>query len=275
MRTAALVLLLLATPAPAADLPYRVGIAKADITPDHPIRLNGFGGRRTESEGTYQKIWAKALAIEDASRTPAVLIAVDVLGIPADVYDELARRLEKKAGLKRERLAVTATHTHTGPMLTGANPTLFGVPIPKEHQAHIDRYTPVFIDKLEAAAIDALKDLKPARLEWGVGKVTFAVNRRKRDVAPTDHDLPVLVVKDEKGKVRAIYLGYACHCVTLSHNKVGGDWAGFAGEAIEGTFPGWSRSSPSAAARTRTRTPASPGTRSTWRRARAARSPPR
>src|SRR3954451_10116268 len=111
MRTAAFLLLLLAAaPAPAADLPYRVGVAKADITPDHPIRLNGFGGRRAESEGVYHKIWAKALAIEDARRSPAVLLAVDVLGIPADVYDELARRLEKKAGLKRERLAVTATH---------------------------------------------------------------------------------------------------------------------------------------------------------------------
>jgi putative membrane-bound dehydrogenase-like protein len=238
MRTAPFLLLLLAAdPAPAADLPYRVGIAKADITPDHPIRLNGFGGRRTESEGVYQKVWAKALAIEDASRAKALLIAVDVLGIPADVYDELARRLERKAGLKRERLAITATHTHTGPMLTGANPTLFGAPIPKEHQANIDRYTPVFLDRLEAAALDALKDLKPARLEWGVGTVTFALNRRTKG-GPTDHDLPVLVVKDETGKVRAIHLSYACHCVTLSHNKIGGDWAGFAGEAIENAFPG-------------------------------------
>src|SRR5262249_16126313 len=164
MRTAVLVLLLLlAGPAPAADLPYRVGTAKADITPDHPIRLNGFGGRRTQSKGVDQKIWAKALADGEGSRRPAVLIAVDVLGIPADVYDELARRLEKKGGLKRERLAVTATHTHTGPMLTGANPTLFGVPIPKEHQANIDRYTPVFLDKLEAAGPDALEDLRAAQ----------------------------------------------------------------------------------------------------------------
>ena len=131
------------SPANAAEpaTPYKVGVARVEITPDHPIRLNGFGGRRAESEGAYQKIWAKALAIEDGTNSPAVLLAVDVLGIPADLYDELARRLEKKAGLKRERLAVTATHTHTGPMLSGANPTIFGVPIPKEHQANIDKYT--------------------------------------------------------------------------------------------------------------------------------------
>lgn len=237
MRFSLLFVLVLALPAAAAqpELPYTVGVAKVDITPDHPIRLNGFGFRRAESEGVYQKVWAKALAIDDGTNSPVVLMAVDVLGIPADIYDELARRLAKH-GVRKERLAVTATHTHTGPMLTGANPTLFGVPIPKEHQANIDKYTPVFLDKLEAAAVAALKDRKPAKLEWGVGSVGFAMNRRTRG-GPTDHDLPVLFVKDAKGKVRAVYLAYACHCVTLSHNQIGGDWAGFAAEGIEGTFP--------------------------------------
>jgi putative membrane-bound dehydrogenase-like protein len=240
VRTAFVLLLLALLPAPALAaepaLPYKVGAAKVDITPDHAIRLNGFGSRRAESEGVYQKIHARALAIDDG-KAPVVLLAVDVLGVPADVYDELARRLEKKIGLKKERLAVTATHTHTGPMLTGATPTLFGAPVPKEHQANIDKYTPVFIDGLETVALAALKDTKPARLEWGVGRVGFAANRRTKG-GPTDHDLPVLFVKDEKGTVRAVYLNYACHCVTLSHNKIGGDWAGFAASALEDTFEG-------------------------------------
>ncbi len=258
MRAASLFVMLLAClPAVAADppMPYRVGVAKADITPDHPIRLNGFGGRRAESEGVYQRLYAKAIAIEDSRKTPVVLMTVDVLGIPADIYDEVVRRLDKKAGLKKEQLAITATHTHTGPMLSGANSTLFGVPIPKEHQANIDKYTPVFIDKLESVALAALKDLKPAKLEWGVGKVTFAMNRRTKG-GPIDHDLPVLFVKDEKGKVRAVYLNYACHCVTLSHNKLGGDWAGYARRRSRTRSPTRLRWSPSAAGPIRTRTPA-------------------
>src|SRR5262245_45778297 len=96
---------LAAEPAPA----YKVGVAKVDITPDHPIRLNGFGFRRTESEGVYQKLHARALAIEDGSKSPVVLLTVDVLGIPADIHDELAKRLGKKAGLKKDRLAIMAT----------------------------------------------------------------------------------------------------------------------------------------------------------------------
>jgi hypothetical protein len=115
-----------------------IGAAKIDITPDHPIRLTGYGGRKTESEGVEQKIWAKALAIggltaaptrrpsddsaqrlvdEPAKQDLAILITVDNLGIGWDTTQEVAARLAKKVGLKPERLAICASHTHTGPML--------------------------------------------------------------------------------------------------------------------------------------------------------------
>ena len=214
---------------------YDVGAAQIDITPMYPVRLSGFGFRRRESEGVTQRIWAKALAIDDG--TPALLLTVDNLGIPARMVEEIAARLEKKTKLPRDRLAVTATHTHTAPMLTGVAPTLFGMPIAKEHQEHIDRYTAELTDKLEKVALAALADRKPARLSWGIGKIGFAINRRTKG-GPVDHDLPILVVRDLKGKVRAIYLSYACHCVTLSNNKISGDWAGYAQELIQDDFPG-------------------------------------
>jgi putative membrane-bound dehydrogenase-like protein len=212
-------------------------MANIDITPSYPIRLSGFGFRRTESEGVTQRIWAKGLAIEDGSGKPVLLIAVDNCGVPAYLVDELASRLEKKTGLPRDHLSVTATHTHTAPMLKGMLATLFGQPIPKDHQERIDRYTAEFTDKLEQVALTALADRKPAQLTWGIGTVGFAANRRTKG-GPVDHDLPVLVVREPKGKIRAIYVSYACHCVTLSNNRISGDWAGFAQEAIQDEFPG-------------------------------------
>src|SRR5205807_5760249 len=101
----------------------------------------------------------------------------------------------------------------------------------------IDRYTAELIDKLEKVARAALADRKPARLSWGIGSVGFAVNRRTKG-GPVDHDLPVLAVRDLQGKVRAVYVSYACHCVTLSNNKVSGDWAGYAQELIQDAVPG-------------------------------------
>jgi putative membrane-bound dehydrogenase-like protein len=216
---------------------YLVGVAKIDITPNYPVRLSGFGFRRTESEGVTQRIWAKALAIQEKEGKPAVLIAVDNCGAPAKLVEEVARRLEKKAAIARDRLAVTATHTHTAPMLTGFLPTLFGQPIPKDHQQRIDRYTADLTDKLERVALAALADRKPAQLSWGIGTVGFAANRRTKG-GPVDHDLPVLVARDLAGKVRAVYVSYACHCVTLSNNKISGDWAGYAQQAIQDEYSG-------------------------------------
>lgn len=216
---------------------YQVGVAQVDITPDYPVRLSGFGFRRTESEGVTQPIYAKSLAIRSGTGEPAVLITTDNLGIPATLVDEVAARLQRAVGLKRDRFTVTATHTHTAPMLKGVAPTLFSLPIPPDHQAHIDRYTRDITDKIEQAALAALKDLQPSSLSWGVGSVKFAINRRTKG-GPVDHDLPVLVVKNPEGKIRAIYVNYACHCVTLSHNKISGDWAGYAQELIQREFPG-------------------------------------
>ncbi len=214
---------------------FRVGVAKIDITPGYPIRLSGFGGRRMESEGVAQPIWAKALVIDDG--TPALLLTVDNVGVPAWLVAELRERLQKKAGLDPQRVAVTVTHTHTAPMLKGTMATLFGVPIPPEHQERIDRYTAELLDKLEAVAVEALGKRQPAILNYGIGSAGFAVNRRTKG-GPVDHDMPMLVVRDLAGKIRAIYVNYACHCVTLSFNKISGDWAGFAQEQIERDYPG-------------------------------------
>ncbi|MBI3462128.1 MAG: neutral/alkaline non-lysosomal ceramidase N-terminal domain-containing protein, partial [Planctomycetes bacterium] len=212
-----------------------VGVAAMDITPSYPVRLSGFGFRREESEGVTQRIWAKALAIGGSQ--PVVLITVDNCGVSAEVSDEVAERLKQRAAIPRERVAVTSTHTHTAPMLRGVLPNLFGQPIPPAHQDRIDRYTLELTDKLEQVALAALADRKPATMAWGIGKVDFAINRRDAS-GPVDHDLPVLVVRDPTGHVRAIYLGYATHCVTLRDNKISGDWAGYAQDEIQRRNPG-------------------------------------
>ena len=210
-----------------------VGVARVDVTPEYPVRLSGFGFRRAESEGVTQKIWAKALAFGDENEGPAVLIAVDNLCVPDEITKEISSRLK----VKPDRLAITATHTHTAPMLKNVCPTLFGTNIPPEHQTNIDRYTREFVDGLEKVARDAIKAAAPAKVEWALGRVTFAANRRTKG-GPVDHDLPLMAIRDADGKLRAVWFSYACHCVTLSHNKVGGDWAGYAQSTIEQDHPG-------------------------------------
>lgn len=222
----------------ASESMFQVGVAKVDITPDYPIRLNGYVARKAECDGVIQHIFAKALAIGTDREKPAVLISVDNCILPATVRAQILERLAKR-GVRNEKLAICVSHTHSAPKLKGAADNIFGMAPTAEEQMHIDRYTREFIDKVVAVADAALDDRKPAALSWAQGTAAFAGNRRTKG-GPVDNDVPVLKVTGANGELRAILANYACHCTTLSHepNQICGDWAGYAQEYLEKEHPG-------------------------------------
>jgi neutral ceramidase len=238
LLAAALLPLFVSVPSSHAAPALRVGVARADITPEYPVRLSGYGNRRAEHEGVAQRIWAKALAFDDGAGRPAVLVTVDNCGVPATLRAEALRRVAARTNLADARFAVCSSHTHCAPMLTGVLPNLFSMDIPPEHLLNIERYTRELTDHLERVTLAALADLRPAQLAWGVGHVGFAHNRRQFNFRPEDHSLPVLRVNGADGKPRALLTSYACHCTTISSNFVHGDWAGVAQAQIERDFPG-------------------------------------
>src|SRR5580765_5343628 len=74
---------------------YDVGFSKVDITPNYPIRLNGYFGRNVESTNAVQPLYAKALAIGSDKQGAAVLISVDNCIVPKAVYDDVVNRISK------------------------------------------------------------------------------------------------------------------------------------------------------------------------------------
>jgi hypothetical protein len=236
--------------------PVAVGTAVVDVTPSYPLRLMGYGSRKTESEGIASPLKVRAIAIgegtsENSDTGPAVLIIVDNCAVGGFMTDEVARRLGTKAGIRRERLVTCATHTHCAPALASGLDFIFGVPIPADQKSRIERYTKELIDAMERAALGALAARAPGRLSWGQGSVGFAANRRVlkkgkwvgfgvNPNGPTDNHLPVLKVTDPEGKVRAVLMNYACHCTTLGgeFNQICADWAGYDCDDVERQYPG-------------------------------------
>ncbi len=217
---------------------HSIGIAKIDITPDYPVRLSGYGNRREEFETVAQRIWAKAIAIGSDADAPVVMITVDNCAIPDTMRAEVASRLQRKAAVRPDRLAICFSHTHCAPCLTGALVNIFSSDIPIEHQSRIDRYSQELTDNLEKVALAALAARQPSLLSWSVGNVSFARNRRTAWGGPVDHSLPVMFVHSPDATLRAVFANYACHATTLSFNHIHGDWPGTAMEAIERQNPG-------------------------------------
>lgn len=216
-----------------------VGVAQIDITPDYPIRLNGYGSRRTVSEGIIQRIWAKALVIGGDDDEPVLMITVENCGLPDEFTEDLAIRIEGKSGIPRENFVACYTHTHSAPCLTNAASFIFSADISPEEQETIDRYTRELGNWMEALAMEAITRRKPCRIAWNIGELGFAKNRRT-DGGPVDHSLPVMKFIDAEDNLHAVWTSYACHCTTLagSDNHICGDWAGFAQEEIQNAHPG-------------------------------------
>jgi hypothetical protein len=215
------------------------GVSSVDITPDYPVRLSGYGGRRTEHVGVAQRIFLQALALGTDAEGVAVLVTIDNCSVPATLRAEVMRRV-RQAGvsLADERFAIAFSHTHCAPMLEGALENLFGMDIPEEHRGRIRRYTEDVTCWMTEAVVKAVRAREPSLVSLGFGRAGFAANRRSFAEKPVDHDVPVLRVAALDGRVRAVLAGYACHCTTIGIDAIHGDWAGCAREAFERDFPG-------------------------------------
>src|SRR4051812_6353413 len=101
-----------------------IGVARIDITPQEPIRLHGYGGRRSNAVDVAQHLFAKALALGTDRDGASILFTVDNLAVSGAVTDEVAARLKKRIGIRREQIGLCSSHTHSAPMLSNVAPNI-------------------------------------------------------------------------------------------------------------------------------------------------------
>jgi hypothetical protein len=237
-------LLTLALDQPAAAC--RAGVAGVGITPEVGLWMAGYAARTKPAEGKVHDLFAKALALEDAGGRRLVLVTTDLIGLPKELADHVAREVERRTKLPRAALMLTASHTHCGPVLRGNLTDMYD--LTPDQPARLAAYAERLQGQLAAVVEAALADLQPARLAVGQGTARFAVNRRQptdkgiingtNPAGPVDHAVPVLRVTAPDGRLRAVAFGYACHNTTLSFLQWCGDYAGFAQAELEARHPG-------------------------------------
>jgi hypothetical protein len=234
-----------------ADRPWKAGVARVNISPELPIWLSGYGARDKPAQDKLDDLWAKALALEDADGRRAVLVTMDLVGIDRQLSREVCRQIEERFKLPRSAIALSTSHTHSGPVVRSNLAAMYT--LSERDTKRIEDYATDLEAKLVGVIADAFENLEPARLSWTVGKATFAVNRRNNpegDVprrqrehaltGPVDHDLAVLVIRStgEKPTLLAIVAGYACHATVLSEYSLSADWPGVGQNELERRHPG-------------------------------------
>ncbi len=228
---------------------WKVGIARAVITPEKNVWLAGYSGIRAP-EGKRHDLWMKVLAFEDPQGRRAVLVTTDHMGIPKAMYENMVRKVKDRTGLDRSQVIFTFTHNHCGPRLQGDLVDYY--PVDAAQEKLVAEYTEQMEARTVETVVQALSALAPARLAMGEGTCGFAANRRNNPEpnvpgmiargepfrGPMDHSVPLLTVRTEGDRLAAVLFGYACHPTTLSFTEWCGDYPGYAQLNIEKAHPG-------------------------------------
>ena len=230
---------------------WKAGAAREKITPPGPMWMAGYGARDHPATGLVNDLHARALVLEDPRGERVAIISLDLVGIGRELTEPLAKDLASKYALDRAHVALCCSHTHSGPVVGRTLHVMHYDLIDDEQKRLADDYAVALQEKLLKLVGRAIDHLKPARLSFGQGTATFAVNRRNNKepdvprlreegklLGPVDHDVPVLKVTDASGKLKAILFGYACHATVLGGYDWSSDYPGFAAEALETNHPG-------------------------------------
>ena len=225
-RLAAMIVLLsTATLSHASEL--HVGGATISITPQLPVALDGQMITRVAHE-VETECTATALALEsrdgDRSLDQTIAISCDLLLISDGIVDSVRQRIKERIpDFAPEKLFVSATHTHTAPVVRDG---AYDIP-PDVLQPR--PYLDFLADRLAEIAVKAWESRRPGSVGWGLGNAVVAHNRRSVYAdgtavmyGPTDrpdfrgfefgedHDVNVLCFWDADGKLIATAINVAC-----------------------------------------------------------------
>jgi hypothetical protein len=210
----------------AAEL--RIGAATTSITPDKPVALDGQFATRI-SRGVDNPIVATAVAIEarsgDRVVDQAILVSCDLVAIRPPIQPPLRDRLRKKLpDFDPRKVILTATHTHTGPVMEEGK-----YPIPQEGVMQPREYVAFLLDRLEEVVVEAWRQRRPGGVSWALGHAVVGHNRRavyadgsaqmygstssstfRGLEGGDDHGLDMLFFWSQTGKPIAIGINVAC-----------------------------------------------------------------
>lgn len=211
------------------------GVAKVNITPP-PVGtpLDGYAARKDgvgPSEGVHDELYAKTLVLSDGKQKVAI-VATDLIGVDLRLTNAIREFAEKRIGIPRKNVLVSASHTHSGPAIGVLDEV---IPIPDVYKHEVENYRHTLERNITSAIYIANEKLRVARIGIGEGKIfTIGANRRGPK-GSLDPEVGILRVDDEKEDVIGVLVNYTCHPTVMGAENllVSADFTGYAMEFVE------------------------------------------
>ncbi len=221
----------------------KVGFGRTDITPPMGLYIAGYYAER-RGDGVLDPLEANCVAFSDGEKT-AVVISIDLIGMPQTWADKLRNTISGITGLPYEAVYICCTHTHTAPTVSGSM-------YPRDEE-----YLSVSFRKIGDAAKCAVDDMTDASFFTARGEVegiSFIRRYKMKDgttrtnpgymnpdidhaIGTSDDSLQLVRIVRE-GKDDVVIINFQCHPDVIGGNKYSSDWPGRTRRAFEGAVPG-------------------------------------
>src|SRR5438552_2214535 len=160
-----LAVLMAAYPGNARAEELRAGAAAVIINPPEGTPMAGYYSARG-ANAVLDNLYCKALVLQQGG-TRVALVVCDLISLPRRTVTEARKLIEKETGIPSGHVMISATHTHTGPVVAreSARDDLDGGSSDLGR-----RYTEALQDLIAQSVAEAKKRLGPARVDGGVAK---------------------------------------------------------------------------------------------------------
>lgn len=217
---------------------FKVGMAKADVTPELDCLLYGYPWERFGKK-VRDNLSVGAVAISQNGQA-ILLISAEVCAMDRDLCDIIRKKISEKTNVKWENILCAATHTHSGPVTR----TSVGW-----GEANVDYVEQKLIPASIEAACKAVEDMKPAVMGIGITESKAGINRREvlpeespegkvilgqNPDGPYDPTMTVISFQTREGENIGSIVHFAAHPTATQWNfSITRDWPGVMVDKIE------------------------------------------
>ncbi len=83
---------------------WRAGAASAIITPAEWMPMAGYASRDRPADGKVTELYSKAMVLESANHTRAVIVTLDLVGIDRELSSEVRQLVAKKYSIPESQI---------------------------------------------------------------------------------------------------------------------------------------------------------------------------
>jgi hypothetical protein len=257
-----LVALLACTPlhAEPAKATFRAGFAERDITPEVGSEVPG-GYGKSYHRSLHDPCKVRA-AVFDDGKDRVALVGLDALFIHRQTVQNVRKAIAAKTGLAEGAVLLGASHSHSSGPMAGVMPGEYDdAPelVRRLAYKHSTCADPRYLAKVEKAIVEAVCQAHDARTaaRAGIGRgiergVAFNRRFKMRDgrtvthpgqgnpdivepAGPTDPEVGVIGVWDEKKKFLGCVVNFACHATT-SPGGISANYIHYLEKVIQGYY---------------------------------------